>query len=248
MVLPDAALDLRPEGPLRAAQFTDEGVWAVVDLPAFGFAWVPRESDAARPPASSAGLSARGRTAQERVDRNRDRRRHRRPPQCRWRGRADGPAWPATGHDWFVRRPGQSRSLADAVRAVRRRLRRSRARRRRPSSGSLVDPQLGNSPGLVRATVSPVGRPADPRDRNHARRSRPCLAGPGGPVRPVVGLPGVPLGVARPQLDAAPNGVLVSRAHRGSSDPRRPMHSTSRRGRRRTALLFGGLPYHRKTR
>lgn len=43
VLLPDAAPDLPPEGPLRAAQFTDEGVWAVVDLPAFGFAWVPRQ-------------------------------------------------------------------------------------------------------------------------------------------------------------------------------------------------------------
>ena len=61
VVLPDAALDLRPDGPLRAAQFTDEGVWAVVDLPAFGFAWVSKEADLGRPPASAAGLSARGR-------------------------------------------------------------------------------------------------------------------------------------------------------------------------------------------
>jgi alpha-mannosidase len=59
--LPDAALDLRPEGPLRAAQFTDEGVHAVVELPAFGFAWVPREADPAQPPAVSGAVSARGR-------------------------------------------------------------------------------------------------------------------------------------------------------------------------------------------
>jgi alpha-mannosidase len=61
VVLPDAALDLRPEGPLRAAQFTDEGVWGVVDLPAFGYAWVPREPDVAAPPASTSPLSVRGR-------------------------------------------------------------------------------------------------------------------------------------------------------------------------------------------
>jgi alpha-mannosidase len=61
VLLPDAALDLRPDGPLRAAQFTDEGVWGVVDLPAFGFAWVSREADLGRPPASSVSLSARGR-------------------------------------------------------------------------------------------------------------------------------------------------------------------------------------------
>ena len=44
VLLPHAADDLRPEGPLTAAQFTDEGVWGVVDLPAFGYAWVPRVS------------------------------------------------------------------------------------------------------------------------------------------------------------------------------------------------------------
>lgn len=61
VLLPDAALDLRPEGPLRAAQFTDEGVWAIVDLPAYGYAWVPREADLAATPASSGTLSVRGR-------------------------------------------------------------------------------------------------------------------------------------------------------------------------------------------
>ena len=61
VVLPDAALDLRPEGPLRVAQFTDEGVWGIVDLPALGFAWVPKEADLARPPAATAALSAKGR-------------------------------------------------------------------------------------------------------------------------------------------------------------------------------------------
>jgi alpha-mannosidase len=61
VVLPDAALDLRPEGPLRSAQFTDEGVYAVVDLPAFGFAWVPSEADPGRPPANPGGMSTRGR-------------------------------------------------------------------------------------------------------------------------------------------------------------------------------------------
>ncbi|MFO0892325.1 MAG: glycosyl hydrolase family 38 [Isosphaeraceae bacterium] len=61
VILPDAALDLRPEGPLRAAQFTDEGVSAVVDVPAFGFAWVPRDPNVDQPPAQPGGLSARGR-------------------------------------------------------------------------------------------------------------------------------------------------------------------------------------------
>jgi alpha-mannosidase len=61
VILPEAALDLRPEGPLRAAQFTEDGVWAVVDLPALGFAWVPREADLGRPPTATGGLSTRGR-------------------------------------------------------------------------------------------------------------------------------------------------------------------------------------------
>ena len=62
VILPDAALDLRPEGPLKAAQFTDEGVFAVVDLPSFGFAWVPAEPNLEQPPSAPGGLSARGRT------------------------------------------------------------------------------------------------------------------------------------------------------------------------------------------
>jgi alpha-mannosidase len=62
VTLPDAALDLRPEGPLRAAQFTDEGVQAVVDLPALGFAWVPGHTDLALPSAATSALSARGHT------------------------------------------------------------------------------------------------------------------------------------------------------------------------------------------
>jgi alpha-mannosidase len=63
--LPEAAPDLRPEGPLRAAQFTEDGVWGVVDLPAFGFAWVPRESDPETSAPRSSSLSVR-----ERVLRN----------------------------------------------------------------------------------------------------------------------------------------------------------------------------------
>ena len=70
VVLPDAALDLRPEGPLRAAQFTEEGVCAVVDLPAFGFAWVPGRGQprGCRPAASGASrpADARSRTSRSR--------------------------------------------------------------------------------------------------------------------------------------------------------------------------------------
>jgi alpha-mannosidase len=58
--LPEAAADLRPEGPLRASQFTEDGVWAVVDLPAFGFAWVPRETAPDIPPAAFGTIGVRG--------------------------------------------------------------------------------------------------------------------------------------------------------------------------------------------
>jgi alpha-mannosidase len=61
VLLPDAAPDLRPEGPLRAAQFTDEGVWAVVELPAFGYAWVPRESSSSSTTSAAPALSVRNR-------------------------------------------------------------------------------------------------------------------------------------------------------------------------------------------
>jgi alpha-mannosidase len=61
VLLPEAALDLRPEGPLRASQFTDEGVWAVVDLPPFGYAWVPREPNLEVPPSPTGLVSVRDR-------------------------------------------------------------------------------------------------------------------------------------------------------------------------------------------
>ncbi|MDB5351193.1 MAG: glycosyl hydrolase family 38 [Planctomycetota bacterium] len=62
VLLPDAAIDLRPEGPLRAAQLTEDGVRAVVDLPPFGFAWVPRETEIGRPSAPFGAVSASERT------------------------------------------------------------------------------------------------------------------------------------------------------------------------------------------
>ena len=61
VILHDAAMDLRPEGPLRVAQFTEEGVYAIVDLPPLGFAWVPKESNAGSPPPVTGGSQARGR-------------------------------------------------------------------------------------------------------------------------------------------------------------------------------------------
>ena len=116
VLLPEAALDLRPEGPLRAAQFTEEGVWAVVDLPAFGFAWVPAETDPARPPAAAERPVGQRPRAPQRVDRGRDRRDDRRPPGHRGGRRGDGAARPATRRSTgLVDAAGQAGQLADAV-------------------------------------------------------------------------------------------------------------------------------------
>jgi alpha-mannosidase len=62
VLLPDAAADLRPEGPLRAAQLTEEGVWAVVDLPPHGFSWIPRDTNPDRHAATKDAVSIRERT------------------------------------------------------------------------------------------------------------------------------------------------------------------------------------------
>jgi len=64
VLLPDADAGLRPEGPLRAAQFTEDGVWAIVDLAAFGYAWVPRQTPIDAPLAKLDALSVRDRTLQ----------------------------------------------------------------------------------------------------------------------------------------------------------------------------------------
>jgi alpha-mannosidase len=62
VLLPEADADLRAEGPLRVSQFTDEGVWAIVDLPAFGYAWIPRSSLPGYPPVPPSSLGVKGRT------------------------------------------------------------------------------------------------------------------------------------------------------------------------------------------
>lgn len=63
VILPDASANLLPDGPLRAAQLAEDGVRAVVDLAAFGYAWIPRESPtAAAPPSAQEGLALRDRT------------------------------------------------------------------------------------------------------------------------------------------------------------------------------------------
>jgi alpha-mannosidase len=62
VLLPDAAADLRSEGPLRSAQFTEDGVWGVVDLPPHGFSWIPRLANPDRPASPTNAVSIRDRT------------------------------------------------------------------------------------------------------------------------------------------------------------------------------------------
>ncbi len=62
VTLPDGAADLQASGPLRAAQLTEDGVQAVVDLAAFGYAWIPRTNPASAPQSAPEHLAIRDRT------------------------------------------------------------------------------------------------------------------------------------------------------------------------------------------
>ena len=57
--LPDASADLRPEPPVLAAQMTEDGVMAVVDVPPLGYAWVPRNPAPPRGSAAEPVVSVR---------------------------------------------------------------------------------------------------------------------------------------------------------------------------------------------
>jgi alpha-mannosidase len=61
VLLPGASPGLPPEGPLRASQLTEEGLWGVVDLPGFGFAWVPGGPPESLDAPGRPGVSASGR-------------------------------------------------------------------------------------------------------------------------------------------------------------------------------------------
>ncbi len=64
VVLPDAQADLRPEGPLRAAQLTEDGVRAIVDVSGYGYAWVAGDSSPSSPMAKLDAMTTRDRTMQ----------------------------------------------------------------------------------------------------------------------------------------------------------------------------------------
>ncbi len=128
VILPECAPDLRPDGPLRASQFTEDGVVAVVDLPPFGYAWVPRETNHDASPAPAGSLTVKGHTLRNdivSVDID--------PASGGLRGikaigEDTGAARPATRHQRPSRRRRPTRRQQNALRFVRGRIRRPRAR------------------------------------------------------------------------------------------------------------------------
>ncbi len=245
VVLPDAALDLRPEGPLKVAQFTDEGVYAVVDLPAFGFAWVPKEADQTRLPAVTAGLSARDRRLRnESIEIEVD------ATTGGLRSvAAMGEESPRLGQQLVMTglfdARGQAIDLADAFRKVRGGVRWPRARagdlERQPDRSA-----SRRSTGLVRSTLPAVGGPADPRDRSHAERSQSRLGSSG---RRRLDPWNVYLACrwAWPDSNSmVRRSVLLGPEITESERPETPDFFDISTRKHRTALLFGGLCHHRK--
>ena len=246
VILPDAALDLRPEGPLRAAQFTDEGVWAVVDLPAFGFAWVPKETDLGRPPAASR-RRCRPAAASSRTSRSRSR--STRPP-------AAFAVWPAVGES--TARLGQQLVMTGLVDAAgqARRLRRCGATDstsitavprscRRPSTGSLIDPHQGNRlASFVQRYRLWTGRPileieVTLSDLDPAWLEQAAQADPWSVYLACRWAWPDPNSMLRRTVFWSPELTEAER-------PETPDAIDISTRTQRTALLFGGLPYHRK--
>ena len=114
------------------------------------------------------------------------------------------------------------------------------------AAGSIVDPRQGNRLASFEQRYRLwTGRPIL-EIRDHAERARPELARACGAVRSLVGVPGMPMGLARRQLDAPPDGALDPRDDREPTGPETPDALDITTRTQRTAILFGGLPYHRK--
>jgi alpha-mannosidase len=64
VTLPEAPLNLPWTGPLRASQLTDQGVMAVVDLPANGYIWIDGEAQSVEFPGYGGPVRADGHTYQ----------------------------------------------------------------------------------------------------------------------------------------------------------------------------------------
>ena len=137
---------------------------------AFGFAWVAKEADLARPPASSGGLSARGRQLKnESIEIEID--------------AATGGLRSVAGVGEPTARFGQQlvmTGLFDAQgKPASSQMRSERfdidyggpALVQATATGIAGPPPERNPPGLVRAALPALDGPADPRDRGHAGRS-----------------------------------------------------------------------------
>ena len=245
MILPDAAMDLRPEGPLRAAQFTEDGVCAVVDLPPFGFAWVPKEADLGRPFAVKGRPGGTRPPDPQRIDRDRDRCRDRRHPQLDSRRRIDGPAGAAACDDGIVRRtsanPSPRRCASERfeldyggpalVQAT--------------SSGSLVDPEQGNRlASFTQRFRLWAGRPILEIDITLSDLDPPGSSGPAMPTRGRVYLA---CRWAWPDPSSMlRRGIFWSPEITDAERPETPEFFDISTRSQRTAVLFEGLPYHRK--
>ncbi len=244
VILPDAALDLRPEGALRAAQFIEEGVAAVVDLPAYGYAWVPAEANLEQPVAEPGGLSARGRTLKnETVELEID------EATGGIRGvMAVGETTPRVGQQLVLTGLGEAagKALVSQMKADR------------------FDVDYAG-PALVQATAS--GKLMDPRtgaklagftQRYRLWTGRPVLEvdvtldaiDPAWLVKAVAGDPwSICLASRWAWPDTASmlrRTVMLAPEMTELSRPETPDAFDISTRRQRTALLFGGLPYHQK--
>jgi alpha-mannosidase len=242
--LPDGALDLRPEGPLRAALFTDEGVYAVVDVPAFGFAWVPAAANLEVPPGGSGGLSTRGRTlGNESIELEID------EATGGLRGiMAPGEVTPRMGQQLVVTGLGESdgKPLVSQMKGEKYEVDYAGpALVQATASGTLVDPRNGSR--LARFTQRYrlwTGRPILEIDVSLSELD-PAWSARAGQADPWTHYLGCrwawpdPSSMVRRTVSLAPEMTELDR-------PETPDALDISTRRQRTSLLFGGLPYHRK--
>ena len=245
MILPDAAMDLRPEGPLRVAQFTEEGVYAVVDLPPFGFAWVPKESNAGSPLASDRRLAGTWPPDPQRIGRDRDRRRDRRHSKRDGCWRVDGSAGAATRHDWIARRARQTCHLERCVASDSKSITAGPHSFRQHRVGSLVDPERNSRLASFSQRFRLwVGRPIIEieitlSDLDPAWLERAATADPWSCYLACRWAWPDPNSMLRRGVFYSPEITDVER-------PETPEFFDISTRSQRTAILFKGLPYHRK--
>ena len=192
---------------------------------AFGYAWVPAETDLQRPPASTGAVSAK-----DRVLRNESIAVEIDATTGGMRSvAAVGEPTPRLGQQLVVTgwstRPA-SRSLPRCAATGSRSITAAPRWCRRPSAGRIRRPAPGESARLVRAAVPALDRPADPGARDHPQRPRRRLARAcgRGPIPGRSTWPAAGPGPTPARCSAAP--ALGPRADRGrpARDARCPRH------------------------